>query len=140
MRVVRNDKDLPEAFDRARSEALSAFGNGTIFLERFVQKARHIEVQVLADGFGNVVHLWERDCSVQRRHQKVVEIAPALNLNPKTRRELLEASVRMAKWVGYKNAGTFEFLVEPAWDGKGEDRWYFMEVNPRIQVEHTITG
>jgi pyruvate carboxylase len=133
MRVVRELKDVMEMFNLASSEAKSAFGNGSMFIERFVEKARHIEVQLLADNYGNVVHLFERDCSVQRRHQKVIEIAPAPNLDPEVKKGLTEAAVRLAKYVNYRSAGTAEFLVEP--NGK----FYFIEVNARIQVEHTCT-
>src|SRR5690606_24466724 len=133
MRVVRKREELKEAFDRASSEALSAFGDGTIFLERFVEHPRHIEVQILADARGDVIHLYERDCSVQRRHQKVVEMAPAQKLDPAVRDAICADAVKLAKAVGYRNAGTVEFLVDP--DGN----YYFIEVNPRIQVEHTVT-
>ncbi|KAI7899171.1 pyruvate carboxylase [Cokeromyces recurvatus] len=133
MRVVRDPSTFEEAFNRAKSEALSAFGDGTVFIERFLDKPRHIEVQLLADRAGNVVHLFERDCSVQRRHQKVVEIAPAKNLDPKVREAILNDAIKIAKAVKYKNAGTAEFLVD------NQNRHYFIEINPRIQVEHTIT-
>ncbi|KAG2220993.1 hypothetical protein INT45_004612 [Circinella minor] len=133
MRVVRDEASLEDAFTRAKSEALSAFGDGTVFIERFVDKPRHIEVQLLADRAGNVVHLFERDCSVQRRHQKVVEIAPAKNLDNAVREAILNDAVKIAKHVKYKNAGTAEFLVD------NQNRHYFIEINPRIQVEHTIT-
>ncbi|ORX49779.1 pyruvate carboxylase [Hesseltinella vesiculosa] len=133
MRVVREEADLEDAFSRAKSEALAAFGDGTVFIERFLDKPRHIEVQLLADRAGNVVHLFERDCSVQRRHQKVVEIAPAKNLDNTVREAILNDAVKIAKFVKYKNAGTAEFLVDT------QNRHYFIEVNPRIQVEHTIT-
>ncbi|KAI9475499.1 MAG: pyruvate carboxylase [Benjaminiella poitrasii] len=133
MRVVRDDASLQDAFQRAKSEALSAFGDGTVFIERFLDKPRHIEVQLLADRAGNVVHLFERDCSVQRRHQKVVEIAPAKNLDSKVREAILNDAIKIAKAVKYKNAGTAEFLVD------NQNRHYFIEINPRIQVEHTIT-
>lgn len=133
MRVVRKGDSLADAFDRASSEALTAFGNGTVFIERFLDKPKHIEVQILADKYGNVVHLYERDCSVQRRHQKVVEIAPAQNLQEDVRNALLRDAVRLAQTSGYCNAGTVEFLVD------SENRHYFIEINPRIQVEHTIT-
>ncbi|PVI03812.1 pyruvate carboxylase [Periconia macrospinosa] len=132
MRVVREQSSLKENFERAVSEAKSAFGNGTVFVERFLDKPKHIEVQLLGDNYGNVVHLYERDCSVQRRHQKVVEIAPAKDLPVKMRDEILDCAVRLAQSVNYRNAGTAEFLV----DDKG---FYFIEINPRIQVEHTIT-
>ncbi|KAL9642796.1 hypothetical protein ABK040_009871 [Willaertia magna] len=134
MRIVRNPDDLEEAFLSAEREALNAFGSPAIFIEKFVEKPRHIEVQILADHNGNVVHLFERDCSVQRRHQKVVEIAPAPHLDDSVRQRILADAKRLAKHVGYVNAGTFEFLV----DSNGKD-YYFIEVNPRLQVEHTIT-
>ncbi|KAL7328553.1 pyruvate carboxylase, variant 2 [Mucor circinelloides] len=133
MRVVRDEASLEDAFHRAKSEALAAFGDGTVFIERFLDKPRHIEVQLLADRAGNVVHLFERDCSVQRRHQKVVEIAPAKNLDNKVREAILNDAIKIAKAVKYKNAGTAEFLVD------NQNRHYFIEINPRIQVEHTIT-
>ncbi|KAF7728571.1 pyruvate carboxylase [Apophysomyces ossiformis] len=133
MRVVRDEASLEDAFHRAKSEALSAFGDGTVFIERFLDKPRHIEVQLLGDRAGNVVHLFERDCSVQRRHQKVVEIAPAKNLDNTVREAILNDAVKIAKHVKYKNAGTAEFLVD------SQNRHYFIEINPRIQVEHTIT-
>ncbi|OEJ89356.1 Pyruvate carboxylase 2 [Hanseniaspora uvarum] len=133
MRVVREGESIGEAFERATSEAKSSFGNGTCFIERFLNKPKHIEVQLLADRYGNVVHLFERDCSVQRRHQKVVEVAPAKTLTKELRDNILADAVRLAKVAGYQNAGTAEFLV----DDKG--RHYFIEINPRIQVEHTIT-
>ncbi|KAL4927121.1 pyruvate carboxylase [Aspergillus undulatus] len=133
MRVVRNQADLRDSFERATSEARSAFGNGTVFVERFLDKPKHIEVQLLGDNHGNVVHLFERDCSVQRRHQKVVEIAPAKDLPTSVRDSILADAVKLAKSVNYRNAGTAEFLVDQ------ENRYYFIEINPRIQVEHTIT-
>lgn len=111
MRVVRNQEDLKDSFERATSEAKSAFGNGTVFVERFLDKPKHIEVQLLGDNHGNVVHLYERDCSVQRRHQKVVELAPAKDLPTETRDALLADAVKLAKSVNYRNAGTAEFLV-----------------------------
>ncbi|KAJ5225413.1 Pyruvate carboxylase [Penicillium chermesinum] len=133
MRVVRNQADLRDSFERATSEAKSAFGNGTVFVERFLDKPKHIEVQLLGDNQGNVVHLFERDCSVQRRHQKVVEIAPAKDLPIEVRDKILADAVKLAKSVKYRNAGTAEFLVDQ------QNRHYFIEINPRIQVEHTIT-
>ncbi|WBW70817.1 pyruvate carboxylase Pyr1 [Schizosaccharomyces osmophilus] len=133
MRVVRTQDALKESFERARSEALSSFGDGTVFIERFLDRPKHIEVQLLADKYGNVVHLHERDCSVQRRHQKVVEIAPAKDLDPKVRQSLYDDAIKIAKEVKYCNAGTAEFLIDK------EGRHYFIEINPRIQVEHTIT-
>ncbi|PWY86129.1 pyruvate carboxylase pyc [Aspergillus heteromorphus CBS 117.55] len=133
MRVVRDQAELRDSFERATSEARSAFGNGTVFVERFLDRPKHIEVQLLGDNHGNVVHLFERDCSVQRRHQKVVEIAPAKDLPAETRDQILADAVKLAKSVNYRNAGTAEFLVDQ------QNRYYFIEINPRIQVEHTIT-
>ncbi|KDE09592.1 pyruvate carboxylase [Microbotryum lychnidis-dioicae p1A1 Lamole] len=132
MRVVRTAKDFKDAFAMATSEAKSAFGDGTVFVERFLDKPKHIEAQLIGDSHGNIVHLFERDCSVQRRHQKVVELAPASNISEELRTQLLADAVKIAKAVKYRNAGTCEFLV----DSKGH---YFIEINPRIQVEHTIT-
>ncbi|MFO0682794.1 MAG: pyruvate carboxylase [Sandaracinus sp.] len=137
MRVVREASELAEAFDRCRSEALAAFGDGTVFLERYVDRPRHIEVQILADAAGEVMHLFERDCSVQRRHQKVVEMAPAQALDPDVRAALCADAVKLCAAAGYRNAGTVEFLVDGG--GRKGARHYFIEVNPRIQVEHTVT-
>ena len=133
MRVVRSEVEMDELFQRASNEALAAFGDGAMFVEKFVEDPRHIEVQILADNYGNVVHLYERDCSVQRRHQKVVEMAPAplLPIDIKTR--LYEDAVKLARHCGYRNAGTVEFMVDK------QGNHYFLEVNPRIQVEHTVT-
>ncbi|XP_064293588.1 pyruvate carboxylase, mitochondrial isoform X1 [Phalacrocorax carbo] len=133
MRVVRSPQELEESFSRASSEALAAFGNGALFVEKFIERPRHIEVQILGDQHGNVVHLYERDCSIQRRHQKVVEIAPAARLHPDLRARLASDAVRLAQQVGYENAGTVEFLVDQSGD------YYFIEVNSRLQVEHTVT-
>ncbi|XP_074087062.1 pyruvate carboxylase, mitochondrial [Macrotis lagotis] len=133
MRVVYSFEELEENFNRAYSEALAAFGNGTLFVEKFIEKPRHVEVQILGDQYGNVLHLYERDCSIQRRHQKVVEIAPATHLDPQLRSRLTSDSVKLAKQVGYENAGTVEFLIDK--NGKH----YFIEVNSRLQVEHTVT-
>ncbi len=133
MRVVHKADELASAFERARSEAQAAFGDGSVFIERYLERPRHVEVQILADGHGNVIHLFERDCSVQRRHQKLVEMAPAWSLAPTVRAALAADAVNLARAVNYRNAGTFEFLVEQ--DG----RHYFIEANPRIQVEHTVT-
>lgn len=133
MRVVREGDDIIDAFQRASSEAKSAFGNGTCFIERFLDKPKHIEVQLLADNYGNTIHLFERDCSVQRRHQKVVEIAPAKTLPTEVRDAILADAVKLAETANYRNAGTAEFLVD------NQNRHYFIEINPRIQVEHTIT-
>jgi pyruvate carboxylase len=134
MRVVRQASDLETRLEEARNEALSAFGDASVFLEKYISRARHIEVQILGDQHGNLLHLWERDCSVQRRHQKVVEVAPAPQLSPTIRRELCGAAVELARKAGYRNAGTVEFLFDA-----DASRWYFIEVNPRIQVEHTVT-
>jgi len=134
MRVVEKPADFSGRLEEARREAAAAFGNDAVFLERFVRRARHIEVQILGDRHGNILHLYERDCSVQRRHQKVVEVAPAVSLDPKIRAGLADAAVALARAAGYYNAGTVEFLVDA---DSGE--WYFIEVNPRIQVEHTVT-
>src|ERR1700676_1945524 len=134
MRVVRDASDLEAKLEEAQGEARSAFGDASVFLEKYVARARHLEVQILADHHGNLLHLYERDCSVQRRHQKVVEVAPAANLPASVRNELCEAAVRLARKANYRNAGTVEFLYDV--DAKS---WYFIEVNPRIQVEHTVT-
>ncbi|MEZ5987605.1 MAG: pyruvate carboxylase [Planctomycetota bacterium] len=133
MRVVRDERQLEEAFMAAGREAEAAFGDGTLFLERYLDRPRHIEVQLLGDRHGHVMHLFERDCSVQRRHQKVIELAPAPNLDPALRRAILDDALALARHVSYVNAGTAEFLVDQ------EGRHYFIEVNPRIQVEHTVT-
>ena len=134
MRVVDREEDFATRIEEARNEAGAAFGNDAVFLERYIRRAKHIEVQILGDKHGNVLHLYERDCSVQRRHQKVVEVAPAVNLDPKIRQELADAAVRLAKAANYFNAGTVEFLVDA-----DTGAWYFIEVNPRVQVEHTVT-
>ena len=134
MRVVHKAADLADLLDEAQGEAGRAFGNPAVFLEKYIPRAKHIEVQILGDKHGNVLHLHERDCSVQRRHQKVVEIAPSVGVDDTVRKELCDAAVRMAKAVNYDNAGTIEFLYDL--DTK---KWYFIEMNPRIQVEHTVT-
>ncbi|MCE9548085.1 MAG: pyruvate carboxylase [Planctomycetia bacterium] len=134
MRVVERPDSLATAFEQATRESLSAFGSPDIFLEKFIPRARHIEVQLLGDRHGNLVHLFERDCSVQRRHQKVVELAPAPMIDPVVRAEILEAALSIGRAVDYQNAGTVEFLLD---DDTG--KFYFIEVNPRIQVEHTVT-
>jgi pyruvate carboxylase len=125
MRVVRKMEDLVSSFESAASEALASFGDGSVFIERFVDRPRHIEVQIIGDGTGNVVHLWERDCSVQRRHQKVIEMAPAWALPDDLRAQLHKYAVDLTSGANYKNAGTVEFLVD------SELRPYFIEVNPR---------
>jgi pyruvate carboxylase len=134
MRVVREESEFKNSFERAVSEAKSAFGDGTVFIERFLERPRHIEVQIIGDSQGNIVHLFERDCSVQRRHQKVVEVAPATHLPDEVRQAIWGDAIKIAKSVNYRNAGTAEFLVDQ------QGRHYFIEINPRIQVEHTITG
>jgi pyruvate carboxylase len=134
MRVVKDPKDLIPLLDEAQGEASRAFGNDAVFLERYIGRAKHIEVQILGDKQGNVVHLHERDCSVQRRHQKVIEIAPSVGLPENVRKDLCEAAVKIAKSIGYHNAGTVEFLLD-----LDTHEWFFIEMNPRIQVEHTVT-
>ena len=134
MRVVKDPKDLISLLDEAQGEAGRAFGNDAVFLERYIGRAKHIEVQIIGDKQGNVVHLHERDCSVQRRHQKVIEIAPSVGLPDEVRRDLCEAAVKIAKSIGYYNAGTVEFLLD-----LDTHEWFFIEMNPRIQVEHTVT-
>ena len=134
MRVVHKAGDLDALLDEAQGEAERAFGNSAVFLERYIPRAKHIEVQILGDKHGAVAHLHERDCSVQRRHQKVVEIAPSVGLDDRVRVELCESAVRIAKEIGYDNAGTIEFLYD-----LDTNDWFFIEMNPRIQVEHTVT-
>ncbi|MDA3902200.1 MAG: pyruvate carboxylase [Desulfuromusa sp.] len=133
MRVAMNKKELLEGIRSAASEAQAAFGDATVFLEKYLENPKHIEVQILGDSHGNLVHFYERDCSIQRRHQKVIEIAPSLSLTKKKREELCANALKIAKVVNYRNAGTVEFLLDK--DGN----FYFIEVNPRIQVEHTVT-
>ncbi len=132
MRVCRQEADLSAFLQAARAEADASFKNPSVYLEKFIDRPRHVEVQLLADSQGNIVYCWERDCSIQRRHQKLVEEAPS-NLAPKVRRRLGEAAVRLARAAGYVNAGTCEFLVD------AEQNFYFIEVNARIQVEHPVT-
>ncbi len=134
MRVVHKAADLARLLDEAQSEAGRAFGNPAVFLEKYIRHAKHIEVQILGDQHGNVIHLHERDCSVQRRHQKVVEVAPSYNLPEKVTKELCEAAARIAREIRYDNAGTIEFLYD-----LDRHEWFFIEMNPRIQVEHTVT-
>ncbi|WP_456271667.1 pyruvate carboxylase [Bacillus sp. AK031] len=132
MRIVRGPDQVKESFERAKSEAKAAFGNDEVYVEKFVENPKHIEVQILGDEQGNIIHLFERDCSVQRRHQKVVEVAPCVSLDEQLRDDICNAAVQLMKNVDYVNAGTVEFLV-------ADNRFYFIEVNPRVQVEHTIT-
>ncbi|SFI19135.1 pyruvate carboxylase [Planctomicrobium piriforme] len=134
MRIVESEDQLAGAYESARQESLTAFGSPDIFIEKYIRHARHIEVQLLGDQHGNLVHLYERDCSVQRRHQKVIEIAPAVNLDPAVRDAICEAALAIGRQVNYQNAGTVEFLVDAE-----TQKFFFIEVNPRIQVEHTVT-
>lgn len=133
MRIVHSEDELEYAFSSAKNEAKKAFGNDLMFIEKYLEKPKHIEVQVLGDKFGNIVHLYERDCSIQRRHQKVVEFTPAFSLSEEKRNEICEDAIKIAKHVNYRGAGTLEFLVDMHGDH------YFIEMNPRIQVEHTVS-
>ena len=133
MKIVREGGDVRKAYETASAEALSAFGNGDMYLERYVEEPRHIELQIVADERGNVIHLGERECSVQRRHQKLIEEAPSPAVTPELRREMGEVALKAMREIGYNNVGTVEFLM----DEKG--RYYFMEMNTRIQVEHPVT-
>ncbi len=133
MRVALNDLALKAALQQARAEAEAAFGDGSIYLEKYIEFPRHVEVQIVADHHGNAVHLWERDCSTQRRHQKLIEESPSPHLSPDTRIAMCEAAVRLVKAAGYTNAGTVEFIVD------AQGNYYFIEVNARIQVEHPVT-
>ena len=133
MRVALNDLALKAAIQQAKAEAEAAFGNADIYLEKYIEHPRHVEVQVLADNYGNVIHLWERDCTMQRRHQKLIEESPAPKLNPETRSAMCNAAVRMVHAAKYTNAGTVEFVVDPS------GAFYFIEMNARIQVEHPVT-
>lgn len=133
MRIVRNDEELESMMTMCQNEARNAFGNDKVYVEKYLENPRHIEVQIIGDQFGNVVHLGERDCSIQRRHQKLIEEAPSPAINEQTRKEMGEAAVRAGKSINYEGAGTIEFLLDN--DGK----WYFMEMNTRIQVEHCVS-
>lgn len=133
MRVASNDLALKSALQQAQVEAEAAFGNGAVYLEKYIENPRHVEVQVIADLHGNVVHLYERDCSTQRRHQKLIEESPSPNITPETRTKMCEAAVRLIKHANYSNAATVEFIVD------GDGNFYFIEVNARIQVEHPVS-
>lgn len=133
MRIVEAKNEFAEMFTLAQKEAEGAFGNGTMYIEKYIRNPRHIEVQILADKFGNVIHLGERDCSIQRKHQKMIEESPSPAIDEKLRAEMGEVAVRAAKAVGYENAGTIEFLLD------SDNKFYFMEMNTRIQVEHPVT-
>ena len=133
MRIVKNTKEIKDAYQLASSEAKSSFGDGRVFIEKYIEKPRHIEIQVLADQFGNVIHLGERECSVQRRHQKIIEEAPSSVISKKLRNEMGEQAKALAKAVGYQSAGTVEFIVDQ------ENNFYFLEMNTRLQVEHPVT-
>jgi acetyl-CoA carboxylase, biotin carboxylase subunit len=133
MRVASNDLVLKSALQQAKAEAEAAFGNAGVYLERYIERPRHVEVQLLADQHGNAVHLWERDCSTQRRHQKLIEESPSAALSSETRTAMCESAVRLIKTAGYTNAGTVEFIVDQS------GNFYFIEVNARIQVEHPVT-
>ncbi|GAA0338711.1 pyruvate carboxylase [Bacillus carboniphilus] len=132
MRIVRSQEEIKQAFERAKSEAKAAFGSDEVYVEKMIEAPKHIEVQILGDQQGEIIHLFERDCSVQRRHQKVVEVAPSVSLKDSVREEICQSAVQLMKSVNYVNAGTVEYLVQG-------DQFYFIEVNPRVQVEHTIT-
>ena len=133
MRVVEKESELEKAYWSAESEAMTAFGDGTMYMEKYIQNPRHIEVQIIGDSFGNIVHIGERDCSMQRRHQKLIEESPAILLDDKTRKKLHETAIKAAKAIGYEGAGTFEFLVDKNLD------FYFIEMNTRLQVEHCVS-
>ena len=133
MRVAQNPEEFEQSFQTARKEAGIAFGDETMYIEHFVKHPRHIEFQILADNYGNVIHLGERDCSIQRNHQKMIEESPSVALSAGLRKKMGEAAVRAAKAAGYRNAGTIEFLLEKS------GAFYFMEMNTRIQVEHPVT-
>jgi len=133
MQIVRSEEELRKAYVGNKKRATDFFGDGAMYIEKYVENPRHIEIQILADHYGNIVYLWERECSIQRRHQKVVEEAPSSFLDEHTRRKMGEAAVRAAKSIGYHNAGTIEFLVDT------EKNFYFLEMNTRLQVEHPVT-
>lgn len=139
MRIVRKDGELQDAVHRAQSEAINAFGDGALIVERYVEYPRHVEVQILGDQHGNVYALGDRDCSVQRRHQKIIEEAPAPGLRPETRKRMQDSAINLAKAVGYSSAGTVEFLVDWSPETREEENFYFLEMNTRLQVEHPVT-
>jgi acetyl-CoA carboxylase biotin carboxylase subunit len=139
MRIVRNEDELPALYRQAQSEAAAAFGNGDLYLEKYVEHPRHIEFQVLADEHGNVVSLGERECSIQRRHQKLLEESPSVRMTPELRQEIGDILSKTLSQVGYQNAGTVEFLMDKDTDTDKERRLYFIEMNTRIQVEHPVT-
>jgi acetyl-CoA carboxylase biotin carboxylase subunit len=136
MKTIRDQRELASGIDQARREATAAFGDGTLYVERLIERPRHVEIQVLADDHGNVIHLFERECSVQRRHQKVVEETPSTAVTPTLRQRMGDAAVTLARAAGYRNAGTVEFLLDGAGDNAS---FYFLEVNTRLQVEHPVT-
>lgn len=133
MRLARTPEELESKIIAAQTEAESAFGNPDVYIEKFVENPRHVEIQIMGDKHGNVIHLGERDCSIQRRHQKLIEEAPSYKLPSKVRKAMGEAAVKLAKSINYDSAGTLEFLVDK------DDNFYFMEMNTRVQVEHTVT-
>lgn len=133
MRICENEKDLVSSFDIARSESHSSFGIDEVYLEKYIHQPRHIEFQIISDNFGNIACIGERECSIQRRHQKLIEEAPAINLSQKTRNRMMESAIKAAQVIDYKNVGTIEFLVDQ------DENFYFMEINTRIQVEHPVT-
>ncbi|HIO71115.1 MAG TPA: ATP-grasp domain-containing protein, partial [Campylobacterales bacterium] len=133
MRVVEDESQMENSFLAAESEAVSAFGDGRIYMEKYIKNPRHVEVQIIADSYGNVIHLGERDCSLQRRHQKLIEETPAILLDDETRSAIQQSAIEATKYIQYEGAGTFEFLVD------SDLNYYFMEMNTRLQVEHTIS-
>ncbi len=137
MRIVREDSELEDAFNLCRNEAKNAFGNPEVYVEKYLENPRHIEVQILADSFGNVVHLGERDCSIQRRHQKLLEEAPSPAISEDIRKAMGQAAVNAAKAINYEGAGTIEFLLDES--NPKDKKWYFMEMNTRVQVEHCVS-
>ena len=139
MRVVEKEEEILDAIERAKSEALNSFGDDKIIVEKYIQNPRHVEVQVLADKHGQVAILGDRDCSVQRRHQKIVEEAPATNIHPSTREKMHQAAKMLAEKVNYVSAGTVEFLLDASCDETVEQQFYFLEMNTRLQVEHPVT-